>query len=533
MKRRAVPLGFVGLVALACLSGCEGGDGLVEGTDLRMVELRIPSVTALNEGDSIDVTVLVKNNGTESVTADFMTEVTFFDDAGLADESAWSAISAPCVGGLASGETIALVLSTIVDASEPPQLVFCRATCDSNGDVDEVDEGNNVCVKTCQVLSGTGGGPVDPGDPGDPGDPTPTEGSDPGISSVNVPDSVARGNSLDVAVTVRNFGDTTAVGSALVTVIVNEGTSLPFGDFADKWVSLAPDSTTSFDFSLEVDSEYPTGTAQIAASLEFLGDAGPDNNEATTTFQITGPPQPDLVVASVTSSDTYGGGGTGGLSVGFTLRNDGNAEAYGSMAFVLICGETEGVNDAVKIGETPVAALAAGAESSGYTVSCTYSAPVTGNYKVYVKADGLQTVAESNEGNNADKFDITFIYGVDAADLAVTILYLSPSFNFNAPGDQIDVFYEVANVGPGDAPASWVGITLTDESGGQEQSFGPYAVPEIEASDSYTAMQFVVPDSVSPVGGEPYVLTVTADLLDEIAESDEGNNTASDAVLMY
>ena len=160
MKRRAVPLGFIGVAALACLSGCEGGDGLVVGKDLEVVELRIPSVTGLEQGSAISLTVLVKNSGTVHITDGFMVEVAFFEDAALTEESAWSAISAPYAANLLSGKTVALVLSTIVDASEPPQLVFCRATCDSGNEINEGNEGNNVYVKTCQVLSGTGGGPT-------------------------------------------------------------------------------------------------------------------------------------------------------------------------------------------------------------------------------------------------------------------------------------------------------------------------------------------------------------------------------------
>lgn len=414
MRSPARLLGVLAVAALVSFAGCEEDDDLVKGMDLKVVALRIPSQTSLTQGSSVTLTVLVKNNGTVLISKDFVTRIAFYENAALTVPSAWDSVevSYPAdvtypeddTGEIDSDVTVAFEVKTVVDASDPPQLVFCKVTCDTENLVTEADEGNNSLVEVCQVLPGTGW------DPGDPGDPGPTIGPDPGISDINMPASVVRGNSLDVAITVRNYGDATIVGPATVAVTVNEGTSYEFGDSAARDISLVPDSTTSFEFSLPVDPEYATGTAQLVAKLLMPGDVNLDNNEDTTTFQITGPPQPDLVVASVTSSDTYQSDAVGGLSVSFTLKNEGNAEAYGSMAYVLICHETEGINDAKKEGETPVNALAPGEESVSYTVTCTYTAAAEGNYKVYVKADGLGTVAESNESNNAEKYDVTFIY---------------------------------------------------------------------------------------------------------------------------
>ena len=90
VKALARLIGLSGIAALAFLAGCEGGGELVEGTDLKIVALRIPSVTGLRRGTTVDLTVLVKNNGTERITEPFMTRIDFYDDAALTDESSWS-----------------------------------------------------------------------------------------------------------------------------------------------------------------------------------------------------------------------------------------------------------------------------------------------------------------------------------------------------------------------------------------------------------------------------------------------------------
>jgi hypothetical protein len=101
---------------------------------------------------------------------------------------------------------------------------------------------------------------------------------------------------------------------------------------------------------------------------------------------------------------------------------------------------------------------------------------------------------------------------VDPPDLVISIINFSPG----APtaGDEITFWIFVKNVGDGAAPASKLNVRVGGETYGQTVD-----VPALAAGAQYKHTRLVTLNVA-----QNYRVTATADALDDVSESDEGNN---------
>lgn len=193
-------------------------------------------------------------------------------------------------------------------------------------------------------------------------------------------------------------------------------------------------------------------------------------------------PPPDLVVDSID-------GGFGVITI--RVRNAGTGEAGASkLAYNTGTGDTL----------ADVGALAPGQSATVYA-PCPANGPVTVN----ARADATGVLAESDETNNAATAGVTC--QLTQADLTVTSVY----FNGDAGWK---IFAVVANVGSDAAPATQ---TQVAQSG---QPVVNVATPAL-ASGATTTI------SVDCQYGSTASATVTADIGNAVAESNEANNSAS------
>jgi subtilase family serine protease len=213
------------------------------------------------------------------------------------------------------------------------------------------------------------------------------------------------------------------------------------------------------------------------------------------------PGEPDLLIRLINFSP---GAPRAGDEITFLVfvRNEGDAQAAASTLRFQVGGETFPP-------ETPVPALDPGEE---YRHERKVTLGVAQNYMATATADALGEVAESNEGNNVLSRSFTVAPALGQPDLVVTLIRFSPG----APkaGDEITFYVFVRNEGNVQAAAS----KLRFQVGGE--TFPPETpVPALDPGEEYRHER-----KVTLGVAQNYMATATADVLNEVAESDEGNN---------
>ncbi len=164
---------------------------------------------------------------------------------------------------------------------------------------------------------------------------------------------------------------------------------------------ISSDSATPF-FTFTPNS---SGTYYLAVSAGGTGAFQDKTGDyAVTLSDITPPPQtPDLVasLSSVSSTSALAGSS---INVNYTISNNGAAAAANSFGLVFISPDATfgDANDIALNAESlpPTGSLGSGGSMAQSQTVALPNFLSAGNYFIAVKADGLSTVSESNEGNN-------------------------------------------------------------------------------------------------------------------------------------
>ena len=235
--------------------------------------------------------------------------------------------------------------------------------------------------------------------------------------------------------------------------------------------------------------------------------AGPDAVPIPEPAPQPSPGQADLVISNINLSP---GSPRVGEEITFWVfvKNNGNAQAAASMLRFQVGGESNPP-------ETSVPALGPGEE---YRHERKLTLDVAQNYRATATADGRSHVAESNEGNNVRTKDFSVQPALapqpapGQPDLSIRLINFSPG----APraGDEITFWVFVRNEGDAQAGAS----TLRFQVGG-ESSPPEIPVPALDPGEEYRYER-----KLTLGVAQNYRSTATADALNEVAESDEGNN---------
>ncbi|MEV1000741.1 CARDB domain-containing protein, partial [Nonomuraea sp. NPDC050202] len=242
--------------------------------------------------------------------------------------------------------------------------------------------------------------------------------------------------------------------------------------------------------------------------LQFTANSGAPSGQVAE-FQIFGTPapNPDLVVTGLTwtpASPTA----TTAITLSATVRNAGTA-ASTATSVNLYAGTT-------KAGSAGVGALAAGAST---TVSANIGTRKAGTYQVSAKVDEEGEVPEQNEANNAytapTSLEIAEAPGPDLQVLSISATPPNP-----AAGTRVTFTVAVKNRGTTTTGATTVtrvavgGTTL--DTGTAPIAAG--ATANVAVTGGWTAT----------TGGA--TITATADATGAVTETDESNNTLSQAI---
>ncbi|GAB4306658.1 MAG: hypothetical protein Kow0097_06360 [Candidatus Bipolaricaulota bacterium] len=338
------------------------------------------------------------------------------------------------------------------------------ATADLYNQVAESDEGNNTGQATVT-------GPL----------------AQPDLVVTNIthsPTNPNLGQTITFTVVVRNQGAASA-GSFVVRV---QGV----GPSQDRTVSsLAAGAQTNLSFSLPLSASPETFTA-TADLYNQVAESDEANNTGQAT--VTGPlAQPDLVVTNITHTPTNP---NLGQTITFTVvvRNQGTASAGSFVVRVQGVGPSQ---------DRTVSSLAAGSQTN-----LSFSLPLTTSPETFTAtADLYNQVAESDEGNNTRQVTVT---APAQADLVVTNIVWTPTNP--TVGSTVSFTVTVRNQGTASAGSFVVRV----------QGVGPSQDRTVSslAAGAQTNLSFSLPLTTSPE-----TFTATADLYNQVAESDEGNNT--------
>ncbi len=242
----------------------------------------------------------------------------------------------------------------------------------------------------------------------------------------------------------------------------------------------------------------------VADATGGLPESDEGNNERGLSLEVTPAPRPDLVVSSLTHSPAVPNS-EDPVTVTAVVRNDGNASAGPSVLQIQLDGGNTSNHDVPGLapGESHVVQRSMGTLPAGY-------------HSVVATADVNNGVAESNEGNNQRRDDF------DAAlalwpDLVVSSLVHSPT----NPGteDGVTVTAVVRNDGRADAGASVLRLQL---DGGSATN---HSIPALAPGATYQVQRVL-----GTLAAGSHTVTATADVNGAVAESDEGNNQATDPI---
>ncbi|MEK7353928.1 MAG: CARDB domain-containing protein [Chloroflexota bacterium] len=305
---------------------------------------------------------------------------------------------------------------------------------------------------------------------------------------------VVPGTSYTISYTVKNQGTATAPAGHNMALQVDgiyiEQKPVP--------VSLASGANYTDTFNTVVTLSGTTdGITVVTDFNKDVDESSETNNRAS--FNVAWPAAPDLRVNN--STDEWVAPGSQ-YKVHFGIRNDGNAAASANHSAAL---NIDGVE--VERKQIPVSLL------PGQSYSDVFNATVNitgGMDKVMVTADISNVIAESGETNNT--WTNTFAWP-QAPDLIVN----TNTENW-LPGSttQYNVYYGVQNIGNAPAPA---GHNVQLNVDGNVIETEP--IPVILNPGSWYAGVFRAELTLS--GGSDNI-TITADINNEVVESDETNN---------
>ncbi|MEN0128905.1 MAG: CARDB domain-containing protein [Brevundimonas sp.] len=243
--------------------------------------------------------------------------------------------------------------------------------------------------------------------------------------------------------------------------------------------------------------------------LVFTGNTGAGNGQVAG-FKVIGTPapNPDLTVTAVTASPASPVEGTA-ITLTATVKNAGNVASPATTADLTV--------DGTVAGSVAVPAIAAGGTT---TVSKAIGTKPAGSYTIGAVVDPTNAVVEQNEANNTyaspTKVTVTEAPGPDLQVLGVSSTPANP-----AVGASVSFTVQVKNRGSEQAGASVTRVVVgTTTLNGSTAAIASGATVTVPVSGTWTATS----------GGA--TITATADATGTVAETNENNNTFSQAIVV-
>lgn len=507
--------------------------------DLVITELTVPPTGIL--GDSIEVTVLVKNQGEAPAGTHFL-RIYFSTDQTITTSDTYTGRGCTFDGDTEVDETRGCSGYVPVPATLSPGTYYVGGIADADNEVEESNENNNTRASGTIQLS----------------EPQATDLPDLALVAITIPGAGTIGDSVNVKLTIQNHGEATA-GAFRAGVYFSTDQTLTTSDtYSGAFCSfqgLSVGGTAECEGPVPVPESLTPGTYFVGGIVDDDGsveESDETNNQLAGQIVLSGANSgPDLVVTSLTAPTTGVIGDS--IFIETTLENQGDQDA-GAFRIGLYYSTDEEISpddQLVFIFTTPSSPMAADKFSgagctfgdglgAGESGNCSGFIPVPddlspGSYYLGAIVDDLDEVTETNEGNNTKASDPITLSETGAPLPDLTVL------EFSAPstgtiGGQVYIDMKVANLGTVAAGAFRVGIYFSTDQiifPASDTYSGVYCVWDsgMSAGGSGTCSGNIdVPASLSP---GTYYVGAFADDDFTIGESNESNNArASSAIVL-
>ncbi|MCK4658429.1 MAG: hypothetical protein KAV82_02815, partial [Phycisphaerae bacterium] len=278
------------------------------------------------------------------------------------------------------------------------------------------------------------------------------------VSQLTAPTEVVTGETITVTWTVSNAGELAADGAWIDRVYLSDDDQYDAGDttmalFAPPGLLGAGETYPgSVEFAMpETPGDYWVIVyTDVNDNIEEGADD--DNNTRVSSIVVSPAPRPDLLMVEVIAEATGVAGSE--VTVQWTVRNDGEAEATGMWTDRVYISTDAVVGDDLQLGQfyqsDPLEV------SNEYTRQEYVTVPITfeGHYYFLVVTDAYDELDEGPDTAANQRFtgQTTEIVQPDLPDLTVTML-TAPATGFTS--ENIEVSWEVSNIGEWTAVGHW------------------------------------------------------------------------------
>jgi len=331
------------------------------------------------------------------------------------------------------------------------------------------------------------------------------------------------GTGVWVTVTLYNSGAVESESGEVQIDFRQATRSQPAGTLG--FPALAPGEEWTGETLVTVPAGASLGVGRFVVTV-YDGDGDPTNKTTEVAFTVVEAPRCDLVVSAL-STDPAGGPAGSKVTVGLTIRNQGERTSEAcSVTFVI---QVSGMDDEdLQSNPVQVPVLAAG---KTWTTSASVTIPSdrkvgVGSIIAWVDREGIVSESDSGRANNTRLVVFTVVEAPQQADLVVSTLSVAPT---SAPaGSKVTVGLTIRNQGARTSEVCAVtlvihGYGMVDE----DLQNSPVPVPAIVAGQSWTTSVSVTIPSDRKVGVGSILARV--DRAGKLSESDSGraNNTRS------
>jgi subtilase family serine protease len=302
-------------------------------------------------------------------------------------------------------------------------------------------------------------------------------------------------DTITITAVVQNTGAKPAGASTLKIEIQGETTPATY-----PISSLAAGATQQIQRQVNLTTPGNYNVTATADLNNVVAEADETNNTATDSFEVKAP---DLIISSLTHSPASPSN-IENITITAIVKNNGNSNAGASTLEIKVGTETT----------PPTYAIPALAPNATHQIQRQLTLATPDTYTITATADKNTAVAESNETNNTASDSITVVKAPDLIIQSLTHAPTNPTIT-----DTITITAIVQNTGARPAGASTLEIKLDSDA-----TPPTYSIPALAAGATHQIERQV---NLTTPGN--YQATATADLNDDVAESDETNNTATDS----
>ncbi len=363
-------------------------------------------------------------------------------------------------------------------------------------------------------------------------------GADLVVDEVTVSTSGVFGQEIEVSWTVRNAGSSSAdgawsdrlylsadgvfdAGDRLLTTVAAAASPLGAGNTYSRMAMVTP----------PLDMQAIPGPYHVivqADSLLSLLETSDSNNSAPSagTVALTRPPEPDLIVESISAPASARPGTS--VNISWTIKNNGAAAASGAWSDRVLLSNDEAIGADTVLQTFAFAGLIGPGDSQVRMQSVTIPESASGAGRIVVVADALGQLGEGlSESNNSaiDDAEISFV----TPDLVVDSVSSPATGEF---GSAHSVTWTVRNTGAIETDGNWQdAIYLSQDlvigAGDTLLASIPVAASPLVPDATYMRTVPVnLPLTPAQTDGTYYVL-VRTDVAAVLPESNEGNNDAA------